>query len=77
MDYMKQLDDWQELILARYQNFPNGYTLCIGKEELSKADILEHIKAKDEIYEIIYKCEKEYFDALKDGSLVNFVKENR
>ena len=71
------MDEWQELILARWQNFPVGYTLCIGKEELSKEDVIKHIKAKDEIYELIYKCEKEYFDSLKDGSLMNFVKEYR
>ena len=64
------MDDWQELLYHRYQCFPKGITLCLGKYELSKEDILEHIKNKDEIYEILLKVEKEYFSSIKNQKIL-------
>lgn len=63
------MDDWQELLYHRYQIFPKDYRLCFGKYDLSKEEILEHIKKKDKIYELLLKVEKEYFSSLKNREL--------
>lgn len=59
------MDNWQELLYYRYQHFPEKYILCFGGNELSKQDIIEHIKKKDEIYKFLLKIEKNYFSSLK------------
>ena len=74
--YNSSMDDWQKLIYARWQNMPDGYTFCMDKD-YTKAEILEHIKAKDEVYETILRCEQEYFAALKSGELAKFVREEQ
>lgn len=69
------MNDWQKLIYHRWLAMPEGYTFYLGKD-YTKAEVLEHIKAKDEIYDIVSKCEREYFDALKSGELAKFVTKN-
>lgn len=69
------MGDFQKLIYARWQKMPEEYSYYLGKS-YSKAEILEHIKKKDEVYDIIARCEREYFDALKSGELAKFVMEH-
>lgn len=66
--------EWHDLMKARYKNWPEGYFVLINRA-YSKEEILNHIKQKDEIYELLCKVEEEYFNSLKDGSLTKFVQE--
>lgn len=70
------MDDWQKLLITRWQELPEKFVICIDAKSFSKDEIIEHIKLKDEVYEIISKCEREYFDRLKDGSLIEILKED-
>lgn len=66
--------EWHDLMKARYQNWSEGYLILINRA-YTKEEILNHIKQKDEIYELLCKVEEEYFNSLKDGSLTKFVQE--
>lgn len=66
--------EWYDLMKVRYKNWPEGYSILINRA-YTKEEILNHIKQKDEIYELLCKVEEEYFNSLKDGSLTKFVQE--
>lgn len=61
---------FQQLVLARLQALPQNTSLSIGSVgEYSKAELLEHVEANDEIGQQIIDIDKEYLKALKEGTL--------
>lgn len=64
------MDDFQELVYARLQALPKGYTISIGDAgDVTKEEALSHVVANDEIGQMIIQINRNYFDALKTGSL--------
>ena len=62
------MNDFQQLVYARLQSLPKGYTMSIGdKGTITKEEALEHVKADDEIGKIIIQIDRNYFDMLKTG----------
>ena len=62
------MDDFQQLVYARLQSLPKGYTMSIGdKGTITKEEALEHVKADDEIGKIIIQIDRNYFNMLKSG----------
>ena len=63
------MDDFQQLVYARLQSLPKGYTMSIGdKGTITKEEALEHVKADDEIGKIIIQIDRNYFNMLKSGN---------
>ena len=64
------MNDFQELVYARLQSLPKGYTISIGNlGEVTKEEALQHVKNDDEIGKLIIQINKTYFKALKTGEL--------
>ena len=63
------MDDFQELVYARWKTFPKGYSISVGDYgTITKSQAIEHIKNNDEIGTILIRNEREYFNALRDGT---------
>jgi hypothetical protein len=68
--------DYQELVYARLQALPDGMEISIGGgENLTKDELLAHVAKGDEIGKKMIAVEKEFFQALKDGSLYDILAE--
>ena len=70
------MDDWQNLLYQRYQTLNPKFQCCLGDKIYSKAEILEHIKKGDEVYNLLLKVEKGYFGAIKSGELKRIIDDN-
>lgn len=64
------MDDWQELLFHRYSKLNEKFVFHAGDIQCSKAELLEHIKKKDSIYELLLAIEKNYFHNLKTNNLL-------
>lgn len=63
-------DDFQELVSARLQTLPKGYTITIGSAgSISKEEALEHVSKKDQIGELLIEADRHYFELLKSGEV--------
>lgn len=64
------MNDFQQLVYARLQSLPQGYTLSIGDAgTITKEEALEHVKSDDEIGQIIIQIDRNYFNMLKSGHI--------
>jgi len=62
--------DFQDLVLYRIRALPPGTEISIGSVgDLSKKELLEHVRKMDDVGKTIISVEKEFFDALKSGRL--------
>ncbi|MCL2869945.1 hypothetical protein FWF48_04060 [Candidatus Saccharibacteria bacterium] len=62
--------DFQDLVYHRLQSLPPDTEMSIGGiGELSRDDLLNHVKKLDDIGKTIINVEKDFFDALKTGEL--------
>ena len=58
----------RELVMARLSTFPSDKKICIGKYgELSREDMIKHVRKEDEIGKKIIEIELAYLRALKEG----------
>ena len=57
--------EWKKLAIARYQLFPTGLKLCIGRNVLTNEQIIQEIQKESEIGKIIVRAEKYYLQAIK------------
>ncbi len=71
---MSQIDsDFQKLVYARIQAMPAGTMLSIGSlGEISKEELLQHVKSGDDVGQQMIAVEKAFFQALKDGSIYEY-----
>ncbi len=71
---MAQFDaDFQKLVYARIQAMPAGTTLSIGNlGDISKEELLQHVKLGDDVGQQMMAVEKAFFQALKDGSIYDY-----
>ena len=66
--------DYQQLVYARLQALPDGTEVSLGGgENLTKDELLAHVAQGDEIGLRLIEVEKEFFQALKDGSLYDII----
>lgn len=62
--------DFKKLVYTRIQAMPNGTEISIGSSgNITKSELLKHLKNEDEIGQKMYEIEKAFFDALKEGTL--------
>ena len=68
---MKKIpDELWEIVLARYERMPSHLKLVIGGYgALTKKEILEHIKKRDEIGKFLVKMQVEYFKIFKEEAM--------
>ena len=58
----------RELVMARLSTFPSNKKICIGKYgELTREDMIKHVRNEDEIGKKIIEIELAYIRALKQG----------
>jgi len=63
-------DEIWEIVLARFERMPSNLKLVIGGYgALSKDEILEHIRRKDEIGKFLVKMQLEYFKLFKEEAI--------
>lgn len=62
--------DFQKLVYARILAMPDGMTVSIGGgQNLTKREILKHVESNDDIGKKFIEIEREFFQALKEGTL--------
>ena len=68
---MKKIpEEFWEIVLARFEKMPSHLKIVIGGYgALSKEEILEHIRKRDEIGEFLVKMHLEYFKLFKEEAV--------
>lgn len=61
--------EWKSLVIARYNLFPYGLKLCVGKHALTHDQILTEIQRETELGRLLIRVEKTYLQSLKN---INF-----
>lgn len=63
-------EDIKKLVLARLEMLPTNRKMSIGSSgELSREDMISHVKAGDSIGKKIIEIEMDFLQALKKGRL--------
>ena len=64
------MDDFQELVYTRLQSLPKDFIITSGGfGDITREEALSHVKANDEIGQILIDVDRMYFQALKSGEL--------
>jgi hypothetical protein len=63
-------EDIKQLVIARLDVMSSKYGFAIGGGMFSKAELIEHVRAGDEIGKTMVRIHLEYIRALVDGSLL-------
>lgn len=68
------MNDFEKLVCARLQSLPNDFVISTGDfGDVTKTEALDHVKAGDEIGQLIITINREYFDALKSGEIYEYL----
>lgn len=59
----------RDLVLARIQVMPDTVNMAIGSEELSKTDLIQHVKEQDDLGTQIMEMELEFLQDLASGAV--------
>jgi len=63
-------EEMWEIVLARFERMPPNLKLVIGGYgALSKEEVIEHIKKRDEIGRFLVKMQLEYFKLFKEEAI--------
>ena len=64
------MDDFRELVYARLQTLPKGYTISVGgSDSISKEQALRHVKDNDKIGKLLVAADRHYFNLIKSGEI--------
>ena len=65
---MKTNAEIKELVMARLLTFPSNKKICIGEHlELTRDDMIKHVRKDDELGKKIIEIELAYLKGLKQG----------
>ena len=68
------MTDFQQLVYTRLQSLPRDFVISAGDfGDITKDEALSHVKANDEIGQIIIAIDREYFNALKSEDLYAYL----
>lgn len=69
--------EWKKLAIARYQLFPTGLKLCVGRNVLTNEQAIQEIQKESEIGKILVRVEKYYLQSLKHEDWSEYEKSDK
>ncbi len=66
---MIKAQELKQLVLVRLESMPDTIRISVGSEEkeLSKEDLVEHVKKEDSLGKMIIEMQLKYLRAMKEG----------
>ena len=62
----------KKLVLERVGSMPDTLRMSVGSEELTKSDLLKHVKKGDDIGNQVMEMELEFLQSLASGAVYTY-----